>query len=80
MGVVEFEDLESGERLLVNTQSKKFPDFYRQQIQSRQSDFEAQLRLRGIDHIKFDVRADVVHCLESFMHQRERRKHLCRRK
>lgn len=73
MGVVDFEDAETGEILTVDTGSAGFQRDYRQLIQKREEAREQQLRRAQVDRIDVSTHEDIAGPLVQFFRRRNRR-------
>ena len=71
VGLVNFEDAETGETFLVNTSNKEFQDFYSTNVRSIKEEFGKKLRRRGIDHFKYSTSSDYAKALKEFFHARK---------
>ncbi len=74
VGIVQFEDAETGELVLVNTSSKKFQNLYAENAISIQNKFIQSLRKRGIDNFLFSTNSDYTKTLQEFFYRRSRRR------
>lgn len=72
-GWLEFEDLETGERSLVNTNDSKFREAYAKAAQRRRTQTNLLFKLTGIDAIKIMAGTSYIKPLIKFFRLREQR-------
>lgn len=73
VGLVNFQDPETGEILTRDTGSATFRDTFRQQANDRVQELEQKFRRAKIDFIAIDVASSIVDPLAKFFRMRERR-------
>jgi len=74
VGLVEFEDLESGECLTVDTNCRDFRDQYSITYRKEEEELKHNLRRRGIDIFDFPTNAEYANALQEFFHMRENKR------
>ncbi len=72
-GLMELEDAETGERVLVDTSSRKFQESYAKESKRRQEQLDLLFKLTGIDAIKIVAGTSYIKPLIKFFRLRERR-------
>jgi len=70
IGIVHFEDTESGEKIYVNTSSSNFRQELEKRNEKHREEFKKRLRRRGVDHFEFATDSDYVGALQEFFHMR----------
>ncbi|HSM61714.1 MAG TPA: DUF58 domain-containing protein [Longimicrobiales bacterium] len=73
MGLVEFEDPETGEHLVVNTSSRHFQEGYRALTARRREEQDRMFRRSGVDVIDIETGRPYVQPLMRFFRERARR-------
>uniref|UniRef100_A0A7C6EG47 DUF58 domain-containing protein n=1 Tax=candidate division WOR-3 bacterium TaxID=2052148 RepID=A0A7C6EG47_UNCW3 len=73
IGLVEFEDLETGEIISVNTGDKRLIEDYSRFIASKMNEQESLLKSLGIDYIDLKTSEDFTPKLHKFFEERARR-------
>ncbi len=73
VGLVEFEDPETGERYLADTSSSAFRRDYAQKVQRRRQERDQMLRRAQVDRVQVNAREDIVSPLIEFFHRRNRK-------
>jgi uncharacterized protein (DUF58 family) len=71
-GLIELEDAESGGTILVDSGSKKFREFYSQEMQKRRAMTSNLFKSTGIDEIPVSTETEYVEPLIRFFKKRER--------
>jgi len=74
VGLVEFEDPETGKLQLIDTGSKNFRSTFQKQAKQREAERAALFRANSIDQIIFSTEEDYVEPLIKFFKKRERQK------
>lgn len=73
VGLVEFEDAESGQRFLVDTSSRKYREqYYQTDITARQN-IENMFKSIGIDFMNISTEKDYINDIVKFFHKRHKR-------
>ncbi|MGB9720375.1 MAG: DUF58 domain-containing protein [bacterium] len=73
LGLVEFEDAETGETIMVNTHDRKMIEEYRKQSVTRASEQVHLIKSLGIDCIRLSTEEDFTLKLHKFFEERARR-------
>jgi len=73
VGIIEFQDAETGEVILVDTSSKNFRSQYKNQSSSRFDELKNTLRSINVDCISISTDKPYIHDLIEFFHMRQRR-------
>ncbi len=73
LGIIEFEDLETGEILMVNTNDSKLIDQYKKYRLEKAVEHERLFKSIGIDYIDFKTAEDFTPKLHKFFEERARR-------
>jgi len=71
-GLIELEDAETGTTVLVDSGSRQFREFYRNEMQKRQEEVSNLFRTTGIDQIRVSTETEYVDPLVHFFKKRER--------
>jgi len=74
VGLLELYDAETGERMLVDTGSKKFREQYKEQRRKRKEALAATFWAKKIDSIPLSTETGYIEPLIKFFHERERRR------
>ena len=74
VGLLELYDAETGERMLVDTGSKKFREQYKSQRQKRKEALAATFFSKKIDQVSLSTETGYIEPLIKFFHERERRR------
>ncbi|MEO0107449.1 MAG: DUF58 domain-containing protein, partial [candidate division WOR-3 bacterium] len=73
LGIVEFEDLETGELITINTNDAKLIEQYKNFTLKKSSEHERLLKSIGIDYIDLKTSEDFTPKLHKFFEERARR-------
>ena len=73
IGLIELEDAETGETILINTNSKKSLEIYKKERNKLRSKFEDLLRSSGVDDIRISTETGYVKPIVKFFQKRELR-------
>lgn len=73
VGMIEFQDAETGEIILIDTSSKKFRNQYKNKSSQRLDDLKKMLRSINIDCISINTDKPYIHDLIEFFHMRHQR-------
>ncbi|MCZ2343387.1 MAG: DUF58 domain-containing protein [Bacteroidales bacterium] len=73
IGLVQFEDAETGEQQLVDTASRGFAESFAQRIAEQDAEFQKRTRTAGVDGITISTSGNHAEELIRFFHLRERR-------
>jgi uncharacterized protein (DUF58 family) len=73
VGLIEFEDAESGEMVNIDTSSRAFRGRYESSAAGRFDELKKVLRSINVDHIRISTGKPYIHNLIQFFHQRHRR-------
>lgn len=73
LGIIEFEDLETGELIAVNTNDSKLIEQYKNFTLKKSSEHERLLKSMGIDYIDLKTSEDFTPKLHKFFEERARR-------
>jgi uncharacterized protein (DUF58 family) len=73
VGLIEFEDAESGEMVDIDTSSRVFRGRYESSAAGRLEELKKILRSINVDHIRISTGKPYIHDLIQFFHQRHRR-------
>ncbi|MCL2843867.1 MAG: DUF58 domain-containing protein [Chitinivibrionia bacterium] len=74
VGLLELYDAETGDRMLVDTGSKRFREQYKSQRQKRKDDLAATFLAKKIDQISLSTETGYIEPLIKFFHGREKRR------
>jgi len=74
MGLVEWEDLETGRSLLVDSSDARVRQVLEKQYERKRQEMAGLLRRHSVDTVSLEVGADPVEPLLAFFKLRERRK------
>jgi len=74
VGLLELYDAETGDRMLVDTGSKRFREQYKSQRQKRKDDLAATFLSKKIDQVPLSTETGYIEPLIKFFHCRERRR------
>lgn len=74
VGIVQFEDAETGERELIDTGCRNFRENYLKKNREGREEFEKRLRRRGVDSFDFSTDSDYVRSLKEFFRMRKSRR------
>jgi uncharacterized protein (DUF58 family) len=74
MGIVELSDLETGERVLVDSSNKKLREFFSQKVEERDKKIHRELAKLGVDQIIINTAQPYQKVLHQFFKMRSRRR------
>ena len=73
VGLVEFEDAETGERVVADTSDRRFLERFRSEVESARSERAAMFKRLGVDTVTISTDRPYVEPLERFFRMRARR-------
>lgn len=72
LGLVDLEDMESGQRVTVDSSSTYFQEQYQQMIQNQKKQTEKQLKKSGVDYFYIQINEDIFKPLIQFMQKKSK--------